>query len=56
MLCEGIPVSFYINLLSVYLGTEDKTIDGAKKYLGVDDETFENLLQDVEFKRLIDLI
>lgn len=56
MLCEGTPISFYIQLLGAYLQQEDKTIDGAKSYIGADDETFQELMKNSEFKRLIDLI
>lgn len=56
MLCEGTPISFYIQLLGSYLEEDDRTIEGAKQYIGADEDTFKELIKDVEFKRLIDLI
>lgn len=56
MICEEIPVRFYIQKLWAYLSEEDKTIEGAKAYIGADDETFEKLLLNDDFKRLIDLM
>lgn len=56
MLCGEIPISLYINALASYLEEDEKTIEGAKKYIGADEETFKELIKDKEFKRLIDLI
>lgn len=56
MLCEGTPISFYIQLLGSYLEEDEKTIEGAKQYIGADEETFKELMNHNEFKRLIDLI
>lgn len=56
MLCEGTPISFYIQLLGSYLEEDERTIEGAKQYIGADDETFDKLLENEEFKRLTELI
>lgn len=56
MLCGEIPIDFYIQKLGVYLQNEDRTISGAKEFIGADEETFAILIQDENFKRLIDLI
>ncbi len=57
MLCnEEVPVTFYLTRLAEYLQFEERSLDGAKKFIGVDDEKYERLLLDVDFKRLIELI
>lgn len=58
MICnEGVPVNFYLNKAEHFFNSEEeRTLQNFKKFIGVDDKNYNELLKNEQFNDLVQIL